>query len=88
MHICTNQEKEVNIFSAMGVEFCFGYGLTETANLTSANKDALTHPTSIGKIYPEQQARIDTEYLMGQTQALQSRMKDLMDQFIRTECSL
>ena len=48
----------VNIFSAMGVEFCFGYGLTETANLTSANKDALTHPTSIGKIYPEQQARI------------------------------
>lgn len=31
---------------------------------------------------------IDTEYLIGQTQALQSRMKDLMDQFIRTECSL
>ena len=46
------------IFSKMGVTFTFGYGLTETANLTSANADALTHPTSIGKIYPEQEARI------------------------------
>ena len=48
----------VDIFSKMGVEFCFGYGLTETANLTSANADALTHPTSIGKIYPGQEAKI------------------------------
>ena len=48
----------VDIFSKLGVEFCFGYGLTETANLTSANADALTHPTSIGKIYPNQEARI------------------------------
>ncbi len=48
----------VEVFSALGVEFCFGYGLTETANLTSANADAVTHPTSIGKIYPGQQARI------------------------------
>jgi len=48
----------VDIFSKMGVEFCFGYGLTEGANLTSANADALEKPTSIGKIYPEQEARI------------------------------
>ena len=48
----------VDIFTKLGVEFCFGYGLTESANLTSANADAITHPASIGKIYPEQQARI------------------------------
>ena len=48
----------VDIFTKLGVEFCFGYGLTETANLTSANADALTKPTSIGKIYPGQEARV------------------------------
>ena len=48
----------VDTFSKMGVEFCFGYGLTEGANLTSANADALTHPTSIGKVYPEQETRL------------------------------
>ena len=46
------------IFTKMGVTFCFGYGLTETANLTSANADAVTHPTSIGKIYPGQETKI------------------------------
>ena len=48
----------VSIFSQMGVEFCFGYGLTETANLTSANANALEKPTSIGKIYPGQETRV------------------------------
>ena len=48
----------IDTFSKMGVEFCFGYGLTETANLTSANADALEKPTSIGKIYPGQEAKI------------------------------
>ena len=48
----------VDIFTKMGVEFCFGYGRTETANLTSANADAITHPTSIGKIYPGQQTKV------------------------------
>ena len=48
----------VDIFTKLGVEFCFGYGLTETANLTSANADAVTHPTSIGKIYPGQEAKV------------------------------
>ena len=55
----------VDIFTKLGVEFCFGYGLTETANLTSANADAVTHPTSIGKIYPGQQAKVvDGELLV------------------------
>ncbi len=55
----------VDIFTKMGVEFCFGYGLTETANLTSANADAVTHPTSIGRIYPGQEAKIvDGELLV------------------------
>ncbi|MCR5709962.1 MAG: acyl--CoA ligase [Bacteroidales bacterium] len=48
----------VEIFTKLGVEFCFGYGLTETANLTSANADALERPTSIGKIYPGQEAKV------------------------------
>ena len=48
----------VDIFSKLGVEFCFGYGLTEGANLTSANKDALLKPTSIGKLYPGQEMKI------------------------------
>ena len=48
----------VDIFTKLGVEFCFGYGLTEGANLTSANADAIEKPTSIGKIYPEQEMRI------------------------------
>ena len=48
----------VDIFTKLGVEFCFGYGLTESANLTSANADAITHPTSIGKIYPGQETKL------------------------------
>ena len=48
----------VDIFTKMGVEFCFGYGLTETANLTSANADAVRKPTSIGRIYPGQETKI------------------------------
>lgn len=55
----------VDVFTKMGVEFCFGYGLTETANLTSANADAITHPTSIGKIYPGQETKVvDGELLV------------------------
>ncbi len=55
----------VDIFTKLGVEFCFGYGLTETANLTSANADAVTKPTSIGRIYPGQEAKlVDGELLI------------------------
>ncbi|MBR3074333.1 MAG: AMP-binding protein [Bacteroidales bacterium] len=48
----------VDIFTKLGVEFCFGYGLTESANLTSANANAVENPTSIGKIYPGQEAKV------------------------------
>ena len=48
----------VDIFTKLGVEFCFGYGLTESANLTSANANAVDKPTSIGKIYPGQEAKV------------------------------
>ena len=48
----------VDIFTKLGVEFCFGYGLTETANLTSANANAVGHPTAIGKIYPGQETKV------------------------------
>ena len=48
----------VDIFTKLGVEFCFGYGLTETANLTSANANAVEKPTSIGKIYPGQETKV------------------------------
>ena len=47
-----------DIFSKLGVTFCFGYGLTESANLTSANAYPLERPTSIGRIYPGQEAKI------------------------------
>ena len=47
-----------DIFSKLGVTFCFGYGLTESANLTSANAYPLTNPTSIGRIYPGQEAKL------------------------------
>ena len=48
----------VDIFTKLGVEFCFGYGLTEGANLSSANADAIEKPTSIGRVYPEQEFKL------------------------------
>ena len=48
----------VDIFTKLGVEFCFGYGLTEGANLTSANANAVEKPTSIGKVYPGQETKV------------------------------
>ena len=47
----------VDIFSKLGVEFCFGYGLTETANLTSANADAITHPIPSARFIPARRPR-------------------------------
>ena len=32
--------------------------MTEGANLTTGNIDVLTHPTSVGKLYPEQEAKV------------------------------
>lgn len=55
----------ITVFQKFGVTFLFGYGLTESANLTSGNKDSLTHPTSVGKIYPHQEGKIvDGELLL------------------------
>ncbi|MBP5210820.1 MAG: acyl--CoA ligase [Bacteroidales bacterium] len=44
----------IKAFDEIGVSLLAGYGMTEGANLTSGNADVLTHPTSVGKVYPEQ----------------------------------
>ena len=49
-------------FEAMGVRLLAGYGMTETANLTTGNADTDTHPDSVGKVYPEQEIKfVDDE---------------------------
>lgn len=45
-------------FDKMGINLLFGYGMTEGANLTSGNADVIEKPTSIGKVYPEQEVKI------------------------------
>jgi long-chain acyl-CoA synthetase len=45
-------------FEKLGVTLCAGYGMTETANLTTANGHVKDRPTSIGKLYPGQEAKI------------------------------
>lgn len=45
-------------FSRMGVRLLAGYGMTEGGNLTSGNVDTDRKPTSVGKIYPEQEVKI------------------------------
>lgn len=45
-------------FDALGVNLFAGYGMTEAGNLTSANADVKTRPTSVGKIYPEQEVKL------------------------------
>ncbi len=41
-----------------GIKLFPGYGLTEGANLTSANIDIDSKPESMGKIYPEQEYKV------------------------------
>lgn len=48
----------ISEFDKMGIELLAGYGMTEGANLTTGNADVLTHPTSVGKVYPEQEMKI------------------------------
>jgi len=45
-------------FGKLGVNLLEGYGMTEGANLTSGNVDINTKPTSVGKLYPGQEAKI------------------------------
>ena len=45
-------------FDKFGISLLAGYGMTEGANLTTGNADVKTHPTSVGKVYPEQEIKI------------------------------
>lgn len=48
----------ISEFDKLGVSLLGGYGMTEGANLTTGNADVKTHPTSVGKVYPEQEVKI------------------------------
>lgn len=48
----------ISEFDKLGIQLLAGYGMTEGANFTSGNADVLTRPTSVGKIYAEQETKI------------------------------
>lgn len=50
--------KLISDFDSMGISLFAGYGMTEGGNLTSGNVDVKEKPTSVGKIYPEQEVKI------------------------------
>ena len=45
-------------FDELGISLFEGYGMTETANLTTGNVDVKERPTSVGKVYPEQELKV------------------------------
>lgn len=45
-------------FEKVGISLLAGYGMTETANLTTGNADTDTHPTSVGKVYDGQELKV------------------------------
>lgn len=45
-------------FNKLGIYFCPGYGLTESANLVSGNPEPTKNPSSVGQFYPYQEYRI------------------------------
>ncbi|MCR5038693.1 MAG: acyl--CoA ligase [Bacteroidales bacterium] len=45
-------------FDELGIQLFAGYGMTEGANLTTGNIDVKEKPTSVGKLYPEQEAKV------------------------------
>lgn len=45
-------------FDKWGIDLLAGYGMTETANLTTGNASVKEKPTSIGKVYPGQEIKI------------------------------
>ena len=50
--------KLIKEFEALGISLFEGYGMTETANLTTGNIDVVERPTSVGKVYPEQELKV------------------------------
>ena len=46
-------------YSKIGVLLFPGYGLTESANLVSGNPECITHPDSVGYLFPNQEYRIE-----------------------------
>lgn len=48
----------ISEFDKLGISLLGGYGMTEGANLTSGNKDVRTRPTSVGKVYSEQEVKL------------------------------
>ena len=50
--------KLIEEFQKFGTNVLAGYGMTEGANLTSGNAESATRPTSVGKVYPEQEVKI------------------------------
>ena len=50
--------KLIGEFDELGIHLFGGYGMTEGANLTTGNIDVKTRPTSVGKLYPEQEAKV------------------------------
>ena len=45
-------------FDELGIQLFAGYGMTEAANLTTGNIDVKERPTSVGKVYPEQELKV------------------------------
>ena len=45
-------------FDKFGILLLAGYGMTEGGNLTAGNADVREKPTSVGKIYPEQEVKL------------------------------
>ena len=50
--------KLIGEFDKLGISLFAGYGMTEGANLTTGNIDVVAKPTSVGKLYPEQEAKV------------------------------
>ena len=50
--------KLIGEFDELGINLFGGYGMTEGANLTTGNIDVKTRPTSVGKLYPGQEAEV------------------------------
>lgn len=50
--------KLIGEFDQLGIQLFAGYGMTEGANLTTGNIDVKERPTSVGKVYPEQEVKV------------------------------